>query len=444
METPAKVLLTGCVKAVNEIHQLLLDFLGKHMRIERLIEAKDSLVIDYIRLEKKPLWLRFKKENTEVTFPSDAMTKGILLVGPKARVLEGVTSIQKILDSIHVESVCIDKPGARQFFQDKSRYCKGEVKRQFGCFIELQDDTVKQKDCTVGQKCYFQVDLAAGVTVIVQQCDLSRLPVDVAVNAANENLCHYGGLAAVISKAAGPELKADCEQIIKKCGKLSPGSATISKAGKLPCRHVIHAIGPQWNKNDGQRCMDLLKNAVKQSLLLAEKHGCRSIAIPAVSSGIFGFPIQQCTETIVMAIKEDFQSKQPGGTLKKIYLVDIAEQTVQAFAAAVKTLLPGTLSGPASPLSSATVIQPQQTSQQQPMLVAPGGLRILMVTGELQDAKVSFFTDRHQDTLTPHTLWPSLMGKERLGSREENPIAFCREVGFPRYLGYLPSRFLIE
>ncbi|XP_004577903.2 protein mono-ADP-ribosyltransferase PARP14 [Ochotona princeps] len=394
-ETPAKVLLTGCVKVVNEIHQLLLDFLGKHMRIERLIEAKHSLVIDYIRLEKKPSWLKLKKENTEVIFHPEAMTKGILVVGPKAKVLEGVTSIQKILDSIHVENVCIDKPGARQFFQDKSQYCKGEVKRQFGCFIELQDDTVKQ-NCAVGQKCCFQVDLAAGVTVIVQQCDLSRLSVDVAVNAANENLCHYSGLAAVISKAAGPELQADCEQIIKKCGKLSPGSAAISKAGKLPYRHVIHAVGPRWNKNDDQKCMDLLKNAVKQSLLLAEKHRCRSIAIPAVSSGIFGFPIQQCTETIVMAIKEDFQSKQPGGTLKKIYLVDIAEQTVQAFAAAVKTLLPGTQ--PASLLSSATVIQPQQTSQQQPMLVAPGGLRILMVTGELQDAK----TDAVVNSIPPN------------------------------------------
>lgn len=382
METPARVIITGCVKEVNDVYSLLLGFLEKHMKIERLVEIKHSLVIDYMKAEKKQFWSKFKKANTQVIFKPQDKKNGILLVGPKAEVLEGVTACQQFRDAICVESIRIDKPGARQFFQDKSRYYKSEIRRLFSCFIELQKDEAKDG----GSKCYSRTDLASGITLIVQQGDLSHFPVDVVVNATNEDLQHFGGLAAALSKAAGPELQADCDQIVKKLGKLSPGNATISKAGKLPYHHVIHAVGPRWEAGEDSWCVHLLKRAVKASLLLAERHKYQSIALPAISSGVFGFPIKQCTETIVSAIKEDFQSKRAGGTLKEIYLVDVSEKTVEAFAAAVRALLTDPHPGPASLPSLPPVVQPEKTSQKQPSLVGPGGLKLLMVRGDAQSA----------------------------------------------------------
>ena len=117
--------------------------------------------------------------------------------------------VRQALDSVCVKSIHIDKPGAGQFFQDKARYYKSEVRRLFGCFIELKKDEEKEGRGTGGQRCLFRTDLAPGVSLIVQQGDLTHFPVQVVVNAANEELKLRGGLAAALLRAAGPELQED-------------------------------------------------------------------------------------------------------------------------------------------------------------------------------------------------------------------------------------------
>ncbi|XP_069331213.1 protein mono-ADP-ribosyltransferase PARP14-like [Eulemur rufifrons] len=378
-KTTAEVIIAGCVRQVNDIYKLFFEFLEKHMKIERLIEIKSSLVTDYLRAEKKAFLPKIKKANVQVAFNTEKKQNGILLTGPKKDVLEGMNTLQQILDSICVKNVCIYQPGARQFFQDKARFYKSEARRSFGCFIELQEKEV--------EKCLTRRGLAPGVVLTVQQGDLTRLPVDVVVNSANEDLRHSGGLAAALSQAAGPELQAHCDQIVKRDGKVLPGNAIISKAGKLPYRHVIHAVGPRWNSSEAPRCAHLLRRVVTLSLGLAEKHKCRSIAIPAISSGIFGFPIDQCVEIIVSAIKENFRGNQDGCYLKEIYLVDASEKTAEAFAEAVKTTLKDTLPNSAAGPSSPAAVRLGETLQTERTLVSPGGLRMLLVRGAVQDAK---------------------------------------------------------
>ncbi|XP_059543640.1 protein mono-ADP-ribosyltransferase PARP14-like isoform X1 [Myotis daubentonii] len=387
--TTAEVIIAGCVREVNDIYHFLFDFVEKNMKIERFLEVKPPLVIDYLKAEKKLILQKIKmnKLKVQVDFSARNKPEGILLTGSKAEVLEGMNILKQARDSVCVKSISIDKPGASQSFRDRPWYYKREV-WSFGCFVELlQNEEQKKGDSSDGQKCSCQTELAPGVSLIVQQGDLTRFPVEVVVNAANEDLRLSGGLAAALSKAAGPDLQADCDRIVKKKGKIAIGHATITKPGKLPYHQVIHAVGPKWNSSDVPGCVLQLKNAVKKSLHLAAKRQYQSIAIPAISSGDGGFPLSQCVEAIVLAIKESFQYNWAGCTLKDVYLVDLAEKTVEAFAETVKTVFknkPGTASLPS--VTSGVQPGPRSTDGNRQMLLCPGGLRILLVKGDVQNA----------------------------------------------------------
>ncbi|XP_004675217.1 PREDICTED: poly [ADP-ribose] polymerase 14 [Condylura cristata] len=391
-DVKSEVIVAGCVKEVNKIHDSLFDFLDKKMIITRIVEIKSSLIIEYLRTEKKSFWQKLRKSNMQVDFildKNERVKKGILLKGPKVEVLKGIDFILKAWDSLCIKSTCIDQPGARQIFRERERFYTCEAKRLFGCFIELQENEGKEGGAD-GQKRFCRADLAPGVSLVVQQGDLAGFPVEVVVNAANEELKLIGGLAAALLKAGGPELQADCDQIVKRTGKILPGRATISKPGKLPYRHVIHAVGPRWSAQEAQRCVSELKSAVEESLRLAEKHNCQSIAIPAISSGIFGFPLSQCVETIVSAVKGFFQHKSDGCTLKEIYLVDTAEKTVEAFASAVTALFKDTrpeadaASLPSVPAAEQPDLRQDHGNGQ--VLLTPEGLSVLLVKGEVQSA----------------------------------------------------------
>ncbi|XP_014635277.1 PREDICTED: poly [ADP-ribose] polymerase 14-like [Ceratotherium simum simum] len=110
-ETTAEVIIAGCVREVNEVHGLLSNFVEKHTKIERFIEVKPSLVIGYIKAQEKPLWLKLKTENVQVTFNPENKPKGILLTGPKAEVLEGMNMVKNARDSACVKSIHINNVG---------------------------------------------------------------------------------------------------------------------------------------------------------------------------------------------------------------------------------------------------------------------------------------------------------------------------------------------
>ncbi|XP_041529290.1 protein mono-ADP-ribosyltransferase PARP14-like isoform X2 [Microtus oregoni] len=391
--TPAEVIIAGCVKEVNEIHGQLFEFLESTMKTERLVEIESVLIIEYLRADKNLFWPKIKETNVQARFKLEDEPKGILLTGSKSKVLECMDMVRQIRDSVCIKRFQIDKPGARHFFQDKASYYKSEIKRLYGCIIELQEGAEKDKGSLKGQKCLLQKDIAPGVTLIVQQGDLAWFPADAVVNAANENLKHIDGLALALSNAAGPELQAECDKIVRKGGMIKTGNAVISKPGKLPCHHVIHTVGPRWDGNKAQECVSLLKRAVERSLSLAEEVKCHSIAMPAISSGIFGFPLDQCVATIVSAIKDNFQRQPYRRTLKKIYLLDISAKVAGAFAKAVDTTYKAYLFHTASPsgLQALELVPPGETPQkpqtQDYVLVSPEGLKIRLVEEGVQNAK---------------------------------------------------------
>lgn len=124
--------------------------------------------------------------------------------------------------------------------------------------------------------------------------DITTLAVDAIVNAANATLLGGGGVDGAIHRAAGPQLLEECRHI----GGCPTGEARITKGYNLPARHVIHTVGPVWSggKRDEER---LLANCYRNSLQLAVAHDLRTIAFPAISTGVYRFPLQRATEIAV-------------------------------------------------------------------------------------------------------------------------------------------------
>ncbi|MCX7633520.1 MAG: O-acetyl-ADP-ribose deacetylase [Turneriella sp.] len=139
--------------------------------------------------------------------------------------------------------------------------------------------------------------------IIVSQDDITKLAVDAIVNAANSGLRGGGGVDGAIHRAAGPELMRYCDEIRQKQGGCPTGSAVITPAGKLPCRYVIHAVGPVWHGGK-QNEDELLASAYRSVLRLAEEHQLKSIAFPNISTGVYGFPKDRAAQIVHSVITE--------------------------------------------------------------------------------------------------------------------------------------------
>ena len=129
--------------------------------------------------------------------------------------------------------------------------------------------------------------------------DITTLDTDAIVNAANESLAPGGGVCGAIHRAAGPDLARACAAI----GHCPTGEARITPGFRLPSRNVIHAVGPVW-RGGGEGERELLASAYRSALELAHGHGLRSIAFPAISTGIYGYPLEQATEVAVQTVRE--------------------------------------------------------------------------------------------------------------------------------------------
>jgi putative ATPase len=169
--------------------------------------------------------------------------------------------------------------------------------------------------------------LPGGQTIRLARGDLTQEPTDAIVNAANSHLAHGGGVAGAIVRAGGRRIQDESYAWVRQHGLVSHDRPAITSAGKLPARFVIHAVGPVWGEGDEPA---KLAAAVTGALELAEQRGLLSLALPAISTGIFGFPKDLAAEVILRAIAA-FAEAHPQGKLQDIRLVLFDQAGAQSF-----------------------------------------------------------------------------------------------------------------
>ena len=153
--------------------------------------------------------------------------------------------------------------------------------------------------------------------------DITTLDVDAIVNAANESLAPGGGVCGAIHRGAGPELGRACAAI----GRCPTGEARITPGFRLPARYVIHAVGPVWH-GGGEGEPGLLASAYRSAMRLASEHRVRSIAFPAISTGIYGYPLEQATAVAVGAVRE---SAERGTTVERVVFACFSPEVERAY-----------------------------------------------------------------------------------------------------------------
>ncbi len=163
-----------------------------------------------------------------------------------------------------------------------------------------------------------------GVSVVVG--DLTREHVDAIVNAANAHLRHGGGVAGAIVRRGGAVIQEESDRFVAEHGPLAPGHVAVTTAGTLPARVVIHTVGPRWGEGDEEA---KLRRAIRAVLEEAERRGLVTLAIPAVSTGIYGYPVEEGTRVIVDEVCTYLaQTKR---SFQEIRLVDIAPEAAEKF-----------------------------------------------------------------------------------------------------------------
>lgn len=155
------------------------------------------------------------------------------------------------------------------------------------------------------------------------QGDITEERVDAIVNAANSYLKHGGGVAAAILRKGGKVIQQESDEI----GFVRVGETAITSGGELPAKYVIHAVGPRWGEGNEE---EKLKNAVLNALRIADENKLQSISMPAISSGIFGFPRDRCAEILISNITQYLRSND-GSSLSEIRICLFDNPTLEAF-----------------------------------------------------------------------------------------------------------------
>ncbi|XP_068103539.1 protein mono-ADP-ribosyltransferase PARP14-like [Hyperolius riggenbachi] len=321
--TPDDVVIAGLSSVVQDCYQQVSDFMERNAAIQIYVSVKSMAVMQFIQEQRREMWQKLQDDVIVINNQN-----GLFLSGPRIKVQEASSLLENIISALHLDTLRINKPGAKKFYNHKEMFLQSEAQRKFKCMICLEAGG----DYNPTGKPQYEVTLPNGITLSVYKDDLCRHKVDVIVIVESVDLQH----TKAIQDAAGQKLKDESDHIIRRDGRLSPGDAVITGAGNLPCKQVIHTVGPRWDSKTLSRCEHVLKRAITSSLQLASERGLRSIAIPAFSSSVFGFPFKLCVENLMKAIQDYVELPGQKNTLQRIHLVDMSDEIVKIISEVAK------------------------------------------------------------------------------------------------------------
>jgi len=171
-----------------------------------------------------------------------------------------------------------------------------------------------------------RVDLGPGKAIELVQGDITHETTDAIVNAANSELLPGGGVCGAIHRAGGPAIAEECRKLRAERGRVPTGLAVATSGGRLAARYVIHTVGPVWS-GGGSGEPEALASAYRDSIRVADELGLTSIAFPAISTGIFGYPLSEATEVAVRTVREVLPRAKSVNTVRFVVFDDAALQT---------------------------------------------------------------------------------------------------------------------
>ncbi|XP_056006116.1 protein mono-ADP-ribosyltransferase PARP14-like isoform X2 [Ostrea edulis] len=323
---------------------------------------------------------------------------GILIRGTRTGLNKGKFTISKIVQGVTKQSHTISKPGIRKHVdsqqgQDKLR----TVERNQDVVIGISDESASDEDVDISKlrTGVMRQELAvcvtsAGKKISAMVVDMMELGVDVIVNPANKDMRHIGGVAKIIVEKGGRSIQEECNDYVRKKGRLMEGQVFLSTAGNLKCKGVVHAVGPVWQNGTNQE-EEYLREAVFKSLEITSEKRFTSIAFPALCTGVFGYPMREATRVVVVAVR-DFFKENSGSSVDTVCLCDVKEDTVQGFVSAMKREMKNVKikSGGSESTSSKwkTSTKAHEVKSFKPSPVEAGNITIRVVTDQIAQQQV--------------------------------------------------------
>ncbi|KAL9972371.1 hypothetical protein ACROYT_G018656 [Oculina patagonica] len=345
-----KILLVGTKDDVSFAFGAVKRFLKENTIVSKVVglpRGSRRFLAKYREQELRQIEDGLKEDFTRIKGMTGEDYEDLVITGTTDGVDKGAKLIQDLASKVACRKVFLNKPGMRKVLvRSKGKKMLSLLENENKCIIEhfvpQKDDLSKkpgddEEEANKKKKenlCNFLTP--EGKNILVYKDNICNRDVDVIVNAANSNLHHVGGVAKAIADAAGEAIKDESGRYIIDHGPVLEGQVVVTSAGKLPFKKVIHAVGPQWRKEAARekamgkspREEKLLRYAVTNALDAAKSF--KSIAIPAISTGIFGFPRDLCAQIMVDSALAFFQ-ENPSCRLSEIQFTSIDEDVVKAF-----------------------------------------------------------------------------------------------------------------
>ena len=403
------VWVSGISKDVKQCYDQVIDFLQKNTILRDTVQLDlGSTRFVFERLSSAIEEIKRDLASFSIDMRMSSSCNGIDISGTAKGIDKCIPKLVDLTKNIQKISVPIDRPGMAKFFSHgKGPKSLKAIEDSNKCIIITSETNQnaaspavetggKDKETSSGEFIcsYLTVE---GKKISVFKGDITKHRVDAIVNPANEELKHIGGLAATIVKVGGTEIQDHCDKFVETHGLLLEGRAFVTPAGMLPCDRVIHTVGPKWDsaaeitrKNGTKTTKErILEMAIRNSLKEAAR--LRSIAIPAVSSGQFGFPRDLCAKVILDAVV-DFCRANPSCNLSEIHLVNHDSPTVKFFVDEMSNrFAKGTnFIYKAAPMDFAIDVasNPPQLHQASSSFKTPEGIRIAVKVGDLTQEQV--------------------------------------------------------
>ena len=338
----------GVITVVSEKHQIeklketVQTFIQTECYTQKTI-ALESGQWKYLK-EYSREWIlleaEIEKSTTNYKIPTgEERGPTIVLEGETTPVKTLAQKIQELQKGIATKRREIAKPGlVEHFYTQEGKKQLIRVGAHHRAIVEVStaEDQEFEEEQIAKQETHpllISGTVGEGATVEVRKGDLTEFPVDVMVNAANEQLNHGGGIAGVISRKGGPIIQDESTKYVNRRGQVDIGKAVILKGtGNLPCKSIVHAVGPRWRGGKNNE-PTLLSKAVYSSLQAAAEKGFQSISFPAISSGIFGVPVDVCAKAMFDGVNNFFNDNNPE---MKVVIMLFEDKHIGEFISAAK------------------------------------------------------------------------------------------------------------